>query len=272
MNMVITERDKKLLGILAAFLIVLMFFLLVFKPLAAKNKQIKSELRAATEQEIEVDNKASGAQDMATKEEQTKEQLGNVLARYYPMQQSQGAERMITTLMLNHNMSIQSLSVTMPETASVIKWYQYTDEGREEAITPPKSADETGNVLSLYTARVTCVIEGSDQDLWQLVDDISDHYPAISISNAEWVTTEQPVAEPPRPVPTPTPTPTPEPEDEIDNEGIGDDEFDLTGDEEFDLEEEEEFEEPEPQVIMPVTQTVKSDRLTISFEIYMCNQ
>lgn len=268
MNMVITERDKKLLGILAAFLIVLMFFLLVFKPLAAKNKQIKSELRAATEQEIEVDNKASGAQDMAAKEEQTKEQLGNVLARYYPMQQSQGAERMITTLMLNHNMSIQSLSVTMPETASVIKWYQYTEEGREEAITPPKSADETGNVLSLYTARVTCVIEGSDQDLWQLVDDISDHYPAISISNAEWVTIEQPVAEPPRPVPTPTP----EPVDESDNEDIVDDEFELTGDEESDFEDEEEFVEPEPQVIMPVTQTVKSDRLTISFEIYMCNQ
>lgn len=268
MNMVITERDKKLLGIMAAFLIVLMFFLLVFKPLAAKNKQIKSELRATTEQEIEVDNKAAGAQDMAAKEEQTKEQLGNVLARYYPIQQSEGAERMITTLMLNHNMSIQSLSVTMPETASVIKWYQYTDEGREEAITPPKSADETGNILSLYTARVTCVIEGSDQDLWQLVDDISEHYPAISISNAEWVTTEQPVAEQIRPVATPTP----EPVDESDDEDIGDDEFDFTGDEEFDLAEEDEFEEPEPQVIIPVTQTVKSDRLTISFEIYMCNQ
>lgn len=269
MNMVITERDKKLLGFLAAFVIALMFFLLVFKPLADKNKQIKSELREVTEQEIEVDNKASGAQDMAAKEEQTTEQLGNVLARFYPIQQSQGAERMITTLMLNHNMSIQSLSVTMPETASVVKWYQYTEEGREEAITPSKSTDEAGNVLPLYTARVTCVIEGSDQDLWQLVDDISEHYPAISISSAEWVTTEQPVAESQRPVATPTPEP--EPEDENDAEGIEDEEFDFTGDDEFDLEEEEEFVEPEPQAILPVIQTVKSDRLTISFEIYMCN-
>lgn len=271
MNMIITERDKKLLGFLAAFIIALMFFLLVFKPLAAKNKQIKSELRAATEQEIEVDNKASGALDMAAKEEQTKEQLGNVLARFYPMQQSQGAERMITTLMLNHNMAIQSLSVTMPETASVVKWYQYTEEGREEAITPSKSADEAGNVLSLYTARVTCVIEGSDQDLWQLVDDISEHYPAISISSAEWVTMEQPVAETQRLTVTPTPTPEPELEDESDDEGIEDEEFDVTGDEEFDFAEEEEFVEPEPQVTLPVIQTIKSDRLTISFEIYMCN-
>lgn len=264
MNMIITERDKKLLGFLAAFIIALMFFLLVFKPLASKNKQIKSDLRVATEQENEVDNKAAGAQDMAAREEQVKEQLGNVLARFYPMQQSQEAERMITILMLNHNMSIQSLSVTMPETASVVKWYQYTEEGREEAITPSKSADETGDTLSLYTARITCVIEGSDQDLWQLVDDISEHYPAISISSAEWVTTEQPMAEQQRP--TATPTPEPEPEDEV----IGDEEFELTGDEEFELAEEE-FVEPEPQTVLPVIQTVKSDRLTISFEVYMCN-
>lgn len=266
MNMIITERDKKLLGFLAAFLIALMFFLLVFKPLADKNRQIKSELRVTAEQEVDFDNKASGAQDMAAQEEQTKEQLGNVLARFYPMQSSQGAEKMITTLMLNHNMSIQSLTVTMPETASVVKWYQYTEAGREAEITPPKSADETDNVLSLYTARVTCVIEGSDQDLWDLVDDISDHYPAISISSAEWVTTEQPVAEPPRPVPTPEP--------EEDSEEVGDDEAgdEETGAEDLELAAEEEFVEPEPQMVIPVTQTVKSDRLTISFEIYMCNQ
>lgn len=267
MNMIITERDKKLLGFLAAFLIVLMFFLLVFKPLAAKNRQIKSELRAATEREIEFDNKASSAQDMAAKEDQTKEQLGSVLARFYPMQQSQEAERMVTTLMLNHNMTIQSLAVTMPETASVVKWYQYTEAGREAEITPSKSADEADTVLSLYTARVTCVIEGSDQDLWQLVDDISEHYPAISISSAEWVTMEQPAAEPARPAAEPKP----EPKTESGNEEAGDEDFDFA-DEEFAEPEPEEFAEPEPQVIMPVTQTVKSDRLTISFEIYMCNQ
>ncbi|MCM1126297.1 MAG: type II secretion system protein M [Lachnospiraceae bacterium] len=266
MNMVITERDKKLLGILAAFLIALMFFLLVFKPLAAKNKQIKSELRVTTEQEADFDNKASSAQDMALKEEQTKEQLRNVLARYYPMQQSQGAERMVTTLMLNHNMSIQSLSVTMPETSTVVKWYQYSEAGREAEITP-KGSDETEVLLPLYTARVTCVIEGSDQDLWQLVDDISEHYPAISISSAEWVTTEQPVAETPRP----TPVPTPEPELDEEETDFDMDEDGEAGEEDLDLWEEE-FTEPEPQVVMPVTQTVKSDRLTISFEIYMCNQ
>lgn len=173
---------------------------------------------------------------------------------------------MVTTLMLNHNMSIQSLSVTMPETSTVVKWYQYSEAGREAEITP-KSSDDAEVLLPLYTARVTCVIEGSDQDLWQLVDDISEHYPAISISSAEWVTTEQPVAETPRP----TPVPTPEPEPDEEETDFDMDEDGEAGEEDLDLWEEE-FTEPEPQVVMPVTQTVKSDRLTISFEIYMCNQ
>lgn len=265
MNMVITERDKKLLGFLAAFLIALAFFLFVFKPLGAKNSQIGSELRAARELEAEFDDKASGAQDMAYKEEQTREQLANVLARFYPMQQSQGAERMITTLMLNHNMSIQSLTVVMPETASLIKWYQYSEAGRETEGMPGGASDENENVLSLYTARVVCVIQGSDQDLWDLVDDISDNYPAISITSAEWTMIEQPVVQ------MPQPTAPPVIEDDMD------DMEDAEDGEEFEESEGEEdgFEEAAEEEIWipaPVTEAIKTNRLTISFEIYMCNQ
>lgn len=70
MNLVITERDKKLLGFLAAFFIVLVFFLLVFKPLGQKNSQIKRELRVAKELEAEFDDKASSAQDMTYQEDE----------------------------------------------------------------------------------------------------------------------------------------------------------------------------------------------------------
>ena len=38
MNMTVTERDKKLLGFLAAFMVALLFFVAVFRPLSAKNK------------------------------------------------------------------------------------------------------------------------------------------------------------------------------------------------------------------------------------------
>ncbi len=254
MNLVITERDKKLLGFLAAFFIVLVFFFLVFKPLGQKNSQIKRELRAAKELEAEFDDKASSAQDMTYQEEQTRKQLAGVLARFYPIQQSQGAEKMITTLLLNHNMSIQSLTVVMPETASRVQWYQYSENGRNSEITPGDSTEEKGDMLSLYTARVACVVEGDDQDLWSLVDDISDHYPAISITSAEWAMVEQSVVQ----MPQVTAPPVVE-----DGEEQEDDEA---------LDEEGEVDEEEIWAPVPVTEAVKTNRLTISFEIYMCNQ
>lgn len=259
MNIVITERDKKLLGFLAAFLIALAFFMFVFKPLGEKNRQIGSELRAAKELEAEFDDKASSAQDMADREEQTREQLAGVLARFYPMQQSQGAEKMVTTLMLNHNMSIQSLNVVMPETASLVKWYQYSEAGRDAEITPGDSSGDKEDVLSLYTARVACVIEGSDQDLWALVDDISDNYPAISITSAEWTMVEQPVVQEPWEAVAPVPEEDTQAQDE---EEDPDEEEDGT----------EEAVEEESRMPVPVTEAVKTNRLTISFEIFMCNQ
>ena len=44
MNMTVTERDKKLLGFLAAFMVALLFFVAVFRPLSAKIKNWTGKL------------------------------------------------------------------------------------------------------------------------------------------------------------------------------------------------------------------------------------
>ncbi len=98
------------------------------------------------------------------------------------------------------------------------------------------------------------MVEGDDQDLWSLVDDISDHYPAISITSAEWAMVEQPVVQ----MPQVTAPPVVE-----DGEEQEDDEA---------LDEEGEVDEEEIWAPVPVKEAVKTNRLTISFEIYMCNQ
>lgn len=189
MSMTITENDRKLLGFLAAFLVAAAFFFLVFKPLAAKNEQLDTELKAARAEEVDIDNKAALAGDMAQKEETVAEQMKQVLARFYPVLQSQEAERMVTTLMLNHNLSIQGLTVSMPEKSANPDWYQYSQSG--VAYGQPAEGEKQQAALSLYAAKVTCVAEGKKEDLWGLIDDISAGYPAISISSIEWSSTER---------------------------------------------------------------------------------
>ena len=148
----------------------------------------EAQIKSAKAQEADMAGKADLAEEMTHKEEVTSQRMQQVLARFYPMLQSQEAERMVTILMLNHNLSIQSLTVTMPERDADLDWYQYS--GNAAAYGQP-AGEEEGDALSLYTAKVLCVAEGKKEDLWGLVDDISVRYPAISISNMEWSLTER---------------------------------------------------------------------------------
>ena len=132
MNMTITESDKRLLSFLAAVLLLLLLAFLVLRPLADKNSDLKRQITAAKDQEVVMDLGAALAEDAGTVEEETGEQLEETLKRYYQNLQSQDAEKMVTTLLLNHRMQIKNLTVTMPDTKSDLKWYQYSEKAATE--------------------------------------------------------------------------------------------------------------------------------------------
>lgn len=242
MKMTITESDKKLLSYLFAFLAAILFIMFVFRPLLTKSASVRRELSAARVEAKNYDKKLEDSDAMSREETEMTERSKTVLARFYPMLQSQDAEKMATILLLNHNLQIQSLQISMPEVSEKLKWYQYAvheGETQENSI----EEEETENI-QLYAARVTCVADGSKEDLWALVDDISANYPAISISNMEWSVTER-IAE----------------DGKTSTDALAED----TQEQDGDLQE-----DGSPSRNVP--QTVKTDRLTISLEIFMCNQ
>lgn len=183
MNMTITESDKRLLSFLTAVLLLLLLAFLVLRPLADKNSDLKRQITAAKDQEVVMDLGAALAEDAGTVEEETGEQLEETLKRYYQNLQSQDAEKMVTTLLLNHRMQIKNLTVTMPDTKSDLKWYQYSEKAATEIAGEEKIEDQTG----IYAVRVLGGAEGSRADMLALLTDISENYPAISIAAVEWV-------------------------------------------------------------------------------------
>ena len=252
MNMTITESDKKLLSFLAAFILAMLFIFCIFKPLSDKNSKLKAEINEAKLQEASMDKSASQAEDMAATEQDTREKMSQVLQRFYPMLQSQEAENMATILMLNHNLWIENMTITMPERESNLNWYQYSSNLRAEdsaEIMNEQNADdtlsETVEGFGIYTARVTCTAEGSREDLMALVDDISSNYPAISILSTEWSTVEKQVV--------------------VSGQSGTTSQADMTS-----QEAEEGEEESSMPVVVPITR--KTGSLTITLEIYMCNQ
>ena len=183
MNMTITESDKRLLSFLVAVLLLLLLAFLVLRPLADKNSDLKRQITAAKDQEVVMDLGAALAEDAGTVEEETGEQLEETLKRYYQNLQSRDAEKMVTTLLLNHRMQIKNLTVTMPDTKSDLKWYQYSEKAATEIAGEEKSEGQTG----IYAVRVLGGAEGSRADMLALLTDISENYPAISIAAVEWV-------------------------------------------------------------------------------------
>ena len=183
MNMTITESDKRLLSFLTAVLLLLLLVFLVLRPLADKNSDLKRQITAAKDQEVVMDLGAALAEDAGTVEEETGEQLEETLKRYYQNLQSQDAEKMVTTLLLNHRMRIKNLTVTMPDTKSDLKWYQYSEKAATEIAGEEKIEGQTG----IYAVRVLGGAEGSRADMLALLTDISENYPAISIAAVEWV-------------------------------------------------------------------------------------
>ena len=101
---------------------------------------------------------------------------------------------------------------------------------------PPE--EEQVQVFSLYGARVTCVAEGSEADLWALIDDLSSNYPSISIASTEWTVAEY------------------QEQQEADRRNT----------------DSQSEEETEQETVKREPVTVKTNRLTISLEIFMCNQ
>lgn len=183
MNMTITESDKRFLSFLVAVLLLLLLAFLVLRPLADKNSDLKGQITAAKDQEVVMDLGAALAEDAGTVEEETGEQLEETLKRYYQNLQSQDAEKMVTTLLLNHRMQIKNLTVTMPDTKSDLKWYQYSEKAATEIAGEEKIEGQTG----IYAVRVLGGAEGSRADMLALLTDISENYPAISIAAVEWV-------------------------------------------------------------------------------------
>ena len=183
MNMTITESDKRFLSFLVAVLLLLLLAFLVLRPLADKNSDLKRQITAAKDQEVVMDLGAALAEDAGTVEEETGEQLEETLKRYYQNLQSQDAEKMVTTLLLNHRTQIKNLTVTMPDTKSDLKWYQYSEKAATEIAGEEKIEGQTG----IYAVRVLGGAEGSRADMLALLTDISENYPAISIAAVEWV-------------------------------------------------------------------------------------
>ena len=203
--MKLTERDKKLLLMLAYFVVIVGFGALVFKPLIQYYMNMGDEIVLLEAQKEEMDARIA--------EEPGLEQRRNELADlyristqdYYPMLESQEVDKEITGIVLSSGMQALNLNIVMPQEGIAVTMYPYAEketgsvlpDDASESLSPDEAgteAEETFSQSFIYAPLVTLTACGSEAQVESLIDRLTRDYPAIRLRGysrqkqaADWV-------------------------------------------------------------------------------------
>lgn len=178
-NGYLTERDKRLLAVLCAALLLFVLGWGVLRPLAQKNSGLAAEVTAAEAERSEREQKLKLLPSQRTLNQTLLDRRTAALARYYPWMESQDIDRLLTGYALGRGLSALDLSIVMPTAMQALPAYAYSSL---------YSADDTAQdeASGLYTAQVTMRLSGSREGLQGLIDDLYANAPSLRITAYSW--------------------------------------------------------------------------------------
>lgn len=171
----ITERDKKLLVLLAVLLMIVAFVLLVLMPAIEHNGVLQQEIDLLTEQKAEMDDQILLLPQNQQQLEKLKtdwDVLGETL--YGPLK-SKDIDCIVTGEVLKAGLNTQNLSITINEDNAKLLSFQSTES---EA-----AATENETQSGVYSATVSLFVEGTPAQTQTLVDRFANDFPAVHITS-----------------------------------------------------------------------------------------
>ena len=199
--MKLTNRDKKLLILLAVVLIAAGFGRLAVWPL---KQQIQERSEKQEQLEIEkqaMEMKIAQAPSVKMMAEAMHTDYTNTMSDFYDRLKTQEVDNQITQIILQHNLAAVESSIRISEDPLTVEYYQYSaaalaDESEnqeeisssaEEAVaaesgesSESENTEKDGNVF--YTAEVSLTVLGSLEQNQSFLDDLTNNYPAIRVT------------------------------------------------------------------------------------------
>lgn len=200
--MKLTERDKKLLWMLAYFVVIVGFAFLVFRPLLRYYMDMGDKLVLLTAQKEEMDARIAQGKDLERRRNELADLFQVSTKEFYPMLGSEEVDREITGIVTSCGMQSISLTIDMPKEGAALEWYPYAEKGQElqlpgdtaqtttdpmdvESLTGSGESDGGEEDLdaqsSVYAPVVTVTASGSRAAAEELIDRLAKDYPAIRI-------------------------------------------------------------------------------------------
>ena len=164
MNLTVTERDKKLLGLTACLAILAVFGVHLIRPALAEQEALKSEYEAALrkqqEYQAQIDARAALDDSIA----QNEAALKTAGEPYYPAGlETRQMDDIITGLALKNGLFPQSLTLT-EAVPGAVSAYLAVQEQADGSASPAEGADQTGETPDApQTDGSAAPAEGADQ-------------------------------------------------------------------------------------------------------------
>lgn len=181
MEFKITERDKKLLFFLAVFIILVIPLWFVLRPAVSKGKEIKAELVTAEEQKTQMEEEIHKYFDNVNELKKNNAEYQKEAKEVNPVMENNQVDKLITDMVTGCGMKVKSLSITRNADMKAVSPY-FNSKMAEEMPDENKgdnSSGENENDRSVYTTTVTLTAEGSSDNMYKLIDNISSKMPAI---------------------------------------------------------------------------------------------
>lgn len=144
MNLTLTERDKKLLGLTACLAILAVFGVHLIRPALAEHEALKSEYEAALQKQQEYQAQIDARAALDDSIAQNEAALKTAGEPYYPAGlETRQMDDIITGLALKNGLFPQSLTLT-EAVPGAVRAYLAVQEQADGSAAPAEGADQTG--------------------------------------------------------------------------------------------------------------------------------
>lgn len=144
MNLTLTERDKKLLGLTACLAILAVFGVHLIRPALAEHEALKSEYEAALQKQQEYQAQIDARAALDDSIAQNEAALKTAGEPYYPAGlETRQMDDIITGLALKNGLFPQSLTLT-EAVPGAVSAYLAVQEQADGSAAPAEGADQTG--------------------------------------------------------------------------------------------------------------------------------
>lgn len=165
MNLTLTERDKKLLGLTACLAILAVFGVHLIRPALAEHEALGGEYEAALQKQQEYQAQIDARAALDDSIAQNEAALKTVGEPYYPAGlETRQMDDIITGIALKNGLFPQSLTLTEAVPGAVSAYLAVQEQAEDGSAAPAEDADQTGEAPDApQTDGSAAPAEGADQ-------------------------------------------------------------------------------------------------------------